>query len=112
LTELDPKRVSEMFWLFGHVLPIYESHHLKNCETAFGVKFTKMIPDLALSIGSMARNNLEFFDLYLDFILEAVKYMRCETNDQPTIDQNQEELSKVMKQSIEKFNQDAKPISL
>jgi len=112
MSNLDPSRVKEMFWLFSHVLPIYNSTAQKNCEKLLGADFTKLIPELAITIGNIAKNNPEVFDLYLDFIIQATRYMRLETNDQPDIDSNQDELQKAMKKSIEEFNKNAKSADL
>ncbi len=92
---LDNKRVREMWWLFARILPIDEK-----AGELFGVKFAKILPETCVTIGNESANNLETFDMYLIFIEQAIKYMRKETNEQPQIDYNQDEISKQMRESL------------
>jgi len=104
---LDPQRVQEMFWLFSKVLPIGDSDKSKASQL-FGVEFTKLIPDLALTLGSQCSKNLDDFEGYCDFILEAVAYMKNETNEQPRIDMDNEKLKEHMRASLTEFRLNAK----
>ena len=92
---LDDKRVHEMWWLFARILPIDEK-----AGELFGVKFAQLLPETCTTLSHECRKNLETFDMYLTFIDQAIKYMRNETNDQPNIDYNQDELTKQMRESL------------
>jgi hypothetical protein len=96
-----------MFWLFSKVLPIDEKQ-IKNCETVFGADLTKLIPDLSLTLASQCGKYLEDFNGYLEFIKQATAYMRNESNDQPDIDCNPDELRKHMTESLNEFDKNAK----
>jgi len=97
-----------MFWLFSKVLPIGDSDKSKASQL-FGIEFTKLIPDLALTLGSQCSKNLDDFNGYCEFILEAVAYMRNETNDQPEIDYSNEKLKQHMRDSLTEFDRNAEP---
>lgn len=103
---LSPKRIMDMFWLFSKVLPIDTSQATK----IMGVDFLKLIPDLALVVGKQASKYPDEFNGFLEFVKQATAYIRGETDEQPNIDQNQEELKKLMRNSIEEFDKTAKPI--
>ncbi len=92
---LDDKRVREMWWLFARILPIDEK-----AGELFGVKFAQLLPETCTTLGNECAKNLETFDMYLDFIVQSINYMRKETDDQPNIDYNQEEIQKQMRESI------------
>jgi hypothetical protein len=109
--ELDPKRVQEMFWLFSKVLPLDDTGKAQASQI-FGVEFTKLIPDLALTLGSECSKYLEEFNGYCEFLIEAISYMRLETNDQPNIDYDNEELKKHMTDSLKDFDKNAREIKL
>ncbi len=106
MEEIDPTRVMDMFWLFSKVLPI----DLEKSTKIMGVDFLKLIPDLALVVGKQASKYPEEFNGYLEFIKQATAYIRNETDEQPNIDQNQDELNLLMNNAIEDFNKNAKPI--
>ena len=103
---LDPKRIMDMFWLFSKVLPIDTTQATK----IMGVDFLKLIPDLALVVGKQASKYPDEFNGFLEFVKQATQYIRGETDEQPNIDQNEEELKKLMRNSIEEFDKNAKPI--
>jgi len=109
--DLDPQRVREMFWLFSKVLPLDNTSKAQASEI-FGVSFTKLIPELALTLGSECAKYLEDFNGYCEFIIQAIQYMRNETNTQPEIDFDNEELKKHMKASLEFFDKNAREIKL
>lgn len=104
--DLDPQRVKEMFWLFSKVLPMGQDDKSKASQI-FGVEFTKLIPDLALTLGSQCSKYLDDFNGYLEFIQQATAYMRNESNEQPVIDYNAEKLKEHMKNSLEDFEKNA-----
>ncbi len=107
MSELDPSRVKEMFWLFSKVLPI-EKEQIKNCEKVFGTDLTKLIPDLSLTLASQCGKYLEDFNGYLEFIKQATAYMRNESNEQPDIDYDPEELKKHISDQVTEFDKTAK----
>jgi len=111
MSELDPKRVREMFWLFSKVLPL-DNTGKDHASQIFGIEFTKLIPDLALTMGSQCAKYLEEFNGYCEFIIEAIEYMRNETNEQPNIDYDNEELKKHMIASLTEFDKNATEIKL
>ncbi len=92
---LDDKRVKEMWWLFARILPIDEK-----AGELFGVKFAQVLPETCVTLAHECGRNLETFDMYLIFIEQAIKYMRKETDEQPNIDYNQDELTKQMRESL------------
>lgn len=95
-----------MFWLFSKVLPIETNQATK----IMGVDFLKLIPDLALVVGKQASKYPDEFNGFLEFVKQATEYIRGETDEQPNIDQNQEELMKIMLKDIQEFDKSAKPI--
>jgi len=103
---LDEKRIMDMFWLFSKVLPVDSTQATK----IMGVDFLKLIPDLALVMGKQASKYPDEFNGYLEFIKQATEYIRHETDEQPNIDQNQDEVFKQMRKSIQEFDETAKPI--
>jgi len=106
IESLDEKRVMDMFWLFSKVLPLDKTQ----ATEIMGVDFLKLIPDLALVMGKQASKYPDEFNGYLEFIKQATAYIRHETDEQPNIDQNQEEVFEQMKKSIKEFDETAKPI--
>ena len=111
MSELDPQRVREMFWLFSKVLPL-DTKDKAHASEIFGVQFTKLIPDLALTLGSQCSKYLEDFNGYLEFIQQAIEYMRGQTKIQPEIDYDNEELKKHMIASLTEFDKNATEIKL
>jgi len=109
---LDSQKVKEMFWLFSKVLPLDESKSKQQINSIFGKEFSNLIPDLALSIGDLGSKNLEILDLYLDFIVDAIQYMRNEKSDLPDMDDPDYLVKLEMKKALEEFEKNAKPIKL
>ncbi len=105
---IDPTRVMDMFWLFSKVLPIDTTQATK----IMGVDFLKLIPDLALVVGKQASKYPDEFNGFLEFISQATKYIRGETDEQPNIDQDVVSMNLQMTKAIEDFNKNAKPIKL
>jgi len=106
MTELIKSRVDEMFYLFSKVLPIYGEK--AKSDKIFGIEFLQLVPDLSLTISDLCKKDLEFFDMYLTFMQEAIDYMRGVSNDQPEVDQEIEQTGE-MKKAIENFEKNAKP---
>jgi len=109
MSDLDPSRVKEMFWLFSKVLPIYGEK--AKTDKIFGVDFLELVPDLSLTIADLCKKDLDTFDLYLDFILEAIAYMRNETDDLPDVDRDPEQTGE-MEKAISNFEKNAKPTTI
>lgn len=105
---LDPDRVREMFWLFSKVLPMTEDDKGTN-KAIFGATATELLPEIAQTIGHSATKNLELLDEYFDFVVQAVKYCRNETDKQPDVSYNQLEIDKDYLQSRLEFDKNAKP---
>ncbi len=105
---LDPDRVREMFWLFSKVLPMSEEDKPTN-KAIFGATASELLPEIAQTVGLQASKNLELLDEYFDFIVDAVKYMRSETDNQPNVSYNQTEIQKDYLESRLDFDKNAKP---
>jgi len=108
LTELDPKRVREMFWLFSKVLPMGKEDETTN-KAIFGATVSQILPELAQTIGHSATKNLELLDEYFDFIKKGIAYCRNETNDLPEVQYDQEKIFEHMTKELDEFDKNAKP---
>jgi len=109
MTEIIPARVSEMFYLFSKVLPIYGEK--AKTDKIFGIEFLQLIPDLSLTVADLCKKDLELFDQYLTFFQEAIDYMRGVSNDYPDVDQTVEQNGEVQK-AIDNFEKNAKSVKL
>lgn len=108
MTELDPDRVREMFWLFSKVLPLGSEDENLN-KKIFGVSVAGILPDLAITIGHEATKSLEMLDEYFEFVVDAIKYCRKESNDQPVVDFDPNKIMEHMKKELKEFDETAKP---
>ena len=109
---LDPQKVMQMFYLFSKVLPIYENSQTQKLNSIFGKEFTKLVPDLCLSIGDLGSKNLEILDLYFDFMQQAIDYCRGKREEFPEMDETQDQILPEMNKALEEFMKNAKPINL
>jgi hypothetical protein len=107
MTELIKSRVDEIFFLFAKVLPIYGEK--AKTDKIFGIEFLQLVPDLSLTLADLCKKDLEFFDLYLDFIQQGIDYMRGVSNDLPIVDQNDFSMMSDVEKGIEEFKKNAEP---
>ena len=73
---LDIRKIREMWWLFGFILPIQTDQHKEAIKLALGHGLDEIIPDLMVVISQYAERNPEEFEMYCEFIVEALDYMR------------------------------------
>jgi len=109
--ELDKDRVREMFWLFSQVLPLGEEDQEIN-KKIFGISVAGILPDLSKTIGHEATKHLELLDEYFQFLIEAIAYCRMESNKQPEVQCDSDQVLTDTKKAIEEFDKTAKPINL
>jgi len=82
---LIENRVRECFWLFSQTLPIGTNQTNKLIET-FGEDISKELPKLITKMSDVCFSYPEDFDGYLEFIMQAIQYMRGESDDLPEVD--------------------------
>jgi len=101
---LIENRVSEIFWLFGNILPIGKNQTKKLVE-AFGEDVSKILPELFGKLGKIVHTYPEEFNGYLEFIVQAIAYMRGETDNYPDIDvSDYEKMIQSMRIQLGSFN--------
>lgn len=93
---LDSNRIREMFWLFGLVLPIDSIQNKEAIKVTFGHALEEFLPDLMIVLAQYCQRNPEKFEMYLDFINDAVSYMKSETNKHPEVEMPRDEYEKFM----------------
>jgi len=82
---LNENRMRECFWLFSMSLPIGKNQTKQLIET-FGEDISKELPKLISKMAQVCYTYPEDFDGYLEFFLQAIKYMREESNEPPKVD--------------------------
>ena len=82
---LIQNRVKECFWLFSQTLPIGQNQTNKLIDT-FGEDISKALPQLITKMSDVCFSYPEDFEGYLEFISEAIQYMKGETDDLPDVD--------------------------
>jgi len=101
---LIENRVSEIFWLFGNILPIGKNQTQKLVQV-FGEDVSKALPELFSKLGKVIHTYPEEFNGYLEFILQSIKYMRGETDNYPDIDvSDYEKMLEKMRIQLGTFN--------
>jgi len=101
---LIENRVSEIFWLFGNILPIGKNQTQKLVQV-FGEDVSKALPELFSKLGKVVHTYPEEFNGYLEFILQSIKYMRGETDNYPDIDvSDYEKMLEKMRIQLGSFN--------
>jgi len=83
---LDIKKIREMFWLFGMVLPLEGAENKEVIKATLGHGLEEIIPDIMVLISQYAERNPEEFESYMEFIKEALDYMRNEREDHPAVE--------------------------
>jgi len=83
---LDIKKIREMFWLFGMILPIEGDENKEVIKATFGHGLEEIIPDIMVLISQYAERNPEEFESYVEFIKEALDYMRGDRTDHPAVE--------------------------
>ena len=82
---LDIKKIREMFWLFGMILPIQDENK-EAIKATLGHGLEEVIPDLMIVISQYCERNPEEFESYMQFLIEALAYMRNERKDHPAVE--------------------------
>lgn len=82
---LIESRVSEIFWLFGNILPIGKNQTQKLIDV-FGEDVSKVLPELFAKLGKVCHTYPEEFNGYMEFFVQSIKYMRGETDEYPEIE--------------------------
>jgi len=101
---LIESRVSEIFWLFGNILPIGKNQTQKLIDV-FGEDVSKALPELFGKLGKIVHTYPEEFNGYCEFFIQAIKYMRGETDNYPDIDvSNYEKMLETMRIQLGTWN--------
>lgn len=94
---IDTKRLDEMFFLFGLILPIDKDNpNTIALETILGAKLEKIVPLVLHGIGDSMKNNLPLAEGFLDFISEAILYIKGDTDDLPQTQYDPEKVKKIL----------------
>lgn len=105
---LDIKRIREMWWLFGYVLPLDTETHKEAIKLALGHGLEEIIPDLMIVVSQYAERNPEDFEMYCEFVVEALQYMRGETNKHPVTDTPRKEYEREMLFNLGRYTKSEK----
>lgn len=89
-------RVDEMWWLFGFVLPVEGVDNKEMIKNTLGHGLEQIIPEVMPVLAQYCEKDLEKFEMYLDFISQAIKYMKGETDSHPEVDVDRSEYEKFM----------------
>lgn len=101
---LNIQKIREMWWLFGFILPIQTDQHKEAIKLALGHGLDEIIPDLMVVISQYAERNPEEFEMYCEFIVEALDYMRDKRKKHPALDgTEQEEYQALMDVQLGRF---------
>jgi len=102
------KRIREMWWLFGMILPIDSESNKEAIKVALGHGLEEIIPDLMIVISQYAERNPEDFEMYCQFVIESIAYMRTETDKHPVIDIPRKEYEQEMLIQLGRFTKSGK----
>jgi len=83
---LDIKRIREMFWLFGMILPMEGASNKEAIKATLGHGLEEIIPDVMILLSQYCERNPEEFESYMQFMIEALAYMRDERENHPAIE--------------------------
>lgn len=106
---IDDRRLREMFWLFGRVLPIDESHSAA-ITAMFGSDGKELIAGVMQMIAEWCRANPEVAEGYFDFIKEAIDYAEKKTDEMPQVDGEGDRLKQLMTIQLGYWTQDKKEL--
>lgn len=106
---LNIKKIREMFWVFGYILPINTEEHKEAIKVALGHGLEEIIPDLMIVLSQYAERSPEDFEMFCEFIVEALAYMRDKRKKHPLLDNiTQEEYQQEMEVQIGRFTKSEK----
>lgn len=80
------ERIREMWWLFGMILPLEGASNKEAIKVALGHGLEEIIPDMMIVISQYAERDPEGFEMFCEFIVEALDYMRGNRNKHPALD--------------------------
>lgn len=94
---IDKKRLDEMLWLFSTIFPHPNEEDTKKLQTIMGLTmpFDDFIGIMLRSVGEMIKQYPDESLGYLDFISQAIAYLKKETDEYPEIDYDPEELRRM-----------------
>ncbi len=106
---LQIEKIREMWWLFGMILPLEGAQNKEAIKVALGHGLEEIIPDLMVVISQYAERNPEEFEMFCEFIVEALDYMRGERKNHPALDNiNYEEYRESMMIQLGRFTKSEK----
>lgn len=83
---IDVERLRKMFFLFGLILPKPDDMTNEGFKAIFGDELKDILPLVFKQICDSMEKNLEASESYLDFVSQAISYIKQETDDYPDID--------------------------
>jgi hypothetical protein len=102
VNDLIPDRVDEMFFLWGNILPIYSETNKAALEGLMGAGLADVIPQIMKQLSQLCMDYPDDFNGYLEFIKEAIDYMRGDSNNSPAVDTS--ELNEKVQEEKQKIN--------
>lgn len=106
---LDIVKIREMFWVFGFILPINTEQDKEAIKVALGHGLDEIIPDVMVVLSQYAERNPEEFEMFCEFIVEALEYMRGTRKKHPPLDNiTQEEYEQEMNVQLGRYTKSEK----
>jgi len=79
-------RIREMFWLFGAIIPVDSMSNKETIKASFGHGLEEIIPDFMIVLSQFAEKYPEDFEMFMQFFVEALGYMRGDREKHPAIE--------------------------
>lgn len=93
---INNKRLDDMFFLFGLVLPLGDEQKKTAFEAIVGMKLEEIVPIVLKGISEQIKANPEAGEGYLDFVVQAIQYAKEETDDLPETQYDPEKLKQIL----------------
>lgn len=85
---IDDERLRQMFYLFGLTLPLGDEMKNEAFKALFGGDsgLREIVPVVLNGICEQMILNKEASEGYLDFMIEAMHYAKCDSDELPTVE--------------------------
>lgn len=95
-----PSRISEMFFMFAMIIPVYNKHQRITVRSITGHDMAELIPQYLLDVAAACETEPEKFKTYAIWIRDALNYVLEETDTMPMMENFSTEKYNALKNQI------------
>lgn len=89
---LDEAKIEEMYWLFMKILPINSPKYQEKIKQGLKFNIVPLLPEIFGLLSQYSNLNKQTFEMYLEFLNEAIQYMKGNRDNWPETEQTEFEL--------------------